>query len=466
MLPGVMISSVGASPLDSLLKPTTETVTVTGTTAVTSLQSTVTTRMVSRMKTAILKKIAKLSTADQTAWLKKKQILANKLIEKISYETTIEKLKIFVKACDALIAENLAKADAVSVVNAPTTDTKIVIGDNYVPTYPKYTYSGSGFEIPAGQSEILRRVKEGTNDSLTNNVQNILDNLLIGEMNFRQLQSVKLSSISVFEDRDYGYNVTVSIPEGTLSFFAQNDKWPDVCRNSTDTECYVKNQVKESEILSDDVAVRIAKDFVAKYSINVTQFGTPSVNHDWKVYYAMATDRTKFAFPTTVSVFYPLIVNGKNVYDEGGNLVGMNIDVDNKTKLVNNMYGLEYATWVKEYQAPLANSGAAAKIALQGGRYANDVTTLPANSVFKDVKLGTPTLAYVKMYDDSKTAVLYPYNEVLVPAYIFPTLNVENINKEGTLYVPKNIIVPLAKAFAEVATANATPYDAISSIKR
>jgi len=449
MLPLMMVTSVGASPLDSLLAPTSEKTTITTTSPeVTSLLDTAQDKLVTKMKAAILKKMKTLKS-DPLEWVKKRRDIVAKNLPKLSSDVAVRKFAAFIAACDLILADNEKTVD-VGNIAAPkgdekTNDKKMYIGDDdYIPTYPKYVYTGSGIIAPNGQTEILRRVKTDYSDT-SSYVYRILDSVMVGKINLNQLQALKLNSLNVYEDRDYGYNVYVSLEDESINFYAQANKWPDTCRNSTDSMCYEKNKIKESEILSDDTALRIAKEFVQKYGVDVSDFGTPFMNNDWKVYYAQTEDKADYYFPTTVSVFYPTLVNGKNVYDEGGNQLGMTIEVDNRTKLVSSMYGANYSNWAKEYQETLSDTGEILRLAKQGGRYPLDTQFLPEGAQFKNVKLGTPTLGYVKMYDEK---LLYPDNEILVPAYIFPTIPVTGA-KDESLYTPKNVVVPLAKKYSE-----------------
>jgi hypothetical protein len=113
-------------------------------------------------------------------------------------------------------------------------------------------------------------------------------------------------------------------------------KWPqEVCNNG------ICPQVTINEIPPDSRAIEIADTFFKKFSISLESYGKPVVNNDWRREYDRASDKSAVWIPRSISVTYPLIIEGREVFEEYGQPKGITVSIDIKTSLVTDIYGIE-----------------------------------------------------------------------------------------------------------------------------
>ena len=157
--------------------------------------------------------------------------------------------------------------------------------------------------------------------------------------------------------------------------------------------------------------------------------------NDWRMYYAKATgfEKENFYFPDTVTVIYPLIVDGKEVYDEYGNPQGLNVNVDVKNKKASGIWNLTSQNYQGSLYGTVTKSDDIMKMVENGGMYGNYDPSAPT---IQEVEVGTPTLSYLRVYDYNNGLS----DELLVPAYYFPIL--KGLENYDYMY-RKAIVVPL-----------------------
>lgn len=316
-------------------------------------------------------------------------------------------------------------------------DTKMIAPDSmiYRPQVFKFTIDG---EIPAlteSQVQVLRRNKVIT----TADAQKILSAFNLGSVNLDSFGGLKTDSISLYQDQKNGYTMYVSFREGSVSLNQNWETWDHPESKCTTEACYQQYRVKESDIPSDDVLISISDAFVKEHGIDLAQYGPAEVDNAWRTNYAAmsATDRAMFWFPESARVIYPLLIDGKPVYEQGGAKSGISVGVHVREKKVSDVYGIMSLGFSRSDYEGVTTSGAVLDFLNRSGNaYGGG---LPPNTVPQtvNVTLGTPTIGYTKVYSyENGTS-----DELVVPALIFPVKEVP----EGTYYYQQSVTVPLAK---------------------
>ena len=206
-------------------------------------------------------------------------------------------------------------------------------------TYYTYSYSGS---LPlAPENLTVYKKKNGVSDILP--ITTLLANFSLQNFDLSAFQNTQISNISFIENRDYGYSVNIDFSNLSLSLAENWTKWPQP--KCDQNGCETQKPLTEKDALTDDELDRIGKTFLTKYGIDTTLYGKPKVTKNTM----MLSDRSdstpnpsiKTETPEQYSLVYPLLMDGKEVYEEYGGHKGISINIDTRTKLVRSMYGLE-----------------------------------------------------------------------------------------------------------------------------
>jgi hypothetical protein len=315
------------------------------------------------------------------------------------------------------------------------------IGIMPVPPYEqkvyKYVYSGSGLTIPETEMGVLQKKK---NTMTPVETVSLLNNFKISSLDLGKFANLVLNNLSISEDKEFGLSVNMDFVEGNVSISKNWLKWPQ--SKCQDEACYRGNQVKIEDLPSDEKAIEIASKFIQDYGINVSSYGQPFVNDDWRNDYERLADKTYAYIPENVSVVYPLVIDGKTVYEEYGQPKGITVGVDVKNGRVSDVNGIEKLDFSESAYAIENDFAKILQMAEKGGRNA---FTYPMPAEVKtttvEVKLGEPQLSYTHIYEykDGQNS------QYIVPAIIFP---VDQKPKEGE-YFPNKIVIPLVKDFFE-----------------
>lgn len=302
----------------------------------------------------------------------------------------------------------------------------------------KYVYKGEKLENLAGQMDVYRRVKGFGDQGLGGN---LLQQLNFGLLDTGKFSNTTIQNLSIAEDKPEGYVINLNVQEGTIYISENWPKWPHPEANCRDEACYKQYQLKPEQIPADEKLIEIANKFLADHNISLENYGAPKVQDYWRQELARATDKSMVYIPDQMSVVYPLKIDGKEAFDEGGNATGLNVGVNvrlNKVSSVGELSALKFQASGYEVESDFQKIVDAAQ---NGGNYGPVYYTMPAGGEQKEltVELGTPTLSFVRMWQYNGATS----DEIFVPAYIFPVTSVSG----GDSYYPKNVVVPVAKEF-------------------
>jgi hypothetical protein len=237
--------------------------------------------------------------------------------------------------------------------------------------------------------------------------------------------------LQITENKDYGYSVYIEPKQGYVSISMNWEKWPQ--------DVY-QRQLTESERLSDQEAISIAKSFVKNYGIDVSNYGEPEIVDYYGNRYYMAQDSTgngesSSYVPDSVSVVYPLYIDGQEVYDQSGSKTGINVEVSaryGKATYASNITINSFQSSAYQIEGDWEKIMAFAK---KGGTSSYYQYEDPTEVI--EIELGTPSLQLVKTWQVSNDK--YDGEELYVPSIVFPVLS----NSSNGYFYQQSIIVPL-----------------------
>jgi hypothetical protein len=180
---------------------------------------------------------------------------------------------------------------------------------------PLYTYSYKGeIKIP---DEILSVYKKTHIPFTRTDTASIARNLSLSDINMAAFQKLGISNITLTEDVEYGYMLTLDFINGTLNMYQNYLKWPQpVCDANG---CNQGPKLTENDIPADAEIIQASRDFINKYAVDISQYGAPVVDKTWRLWYARSAEMGQEQIvPDMYTVTYPIMLDGKPVYQEGG----------------------------------------------------------------------------------------------------------------------------------------------------
>ncbi len=299
--------------------------------------------------------------------------------------------------------------------------------------YTEYRLSFEG-QLPtlSDSVDVFKRDK-GTSAA---DISKILGAFNTGLIDLRSFAGAKTDMISFYQDTKYGYMGTISFREGSISLNQNWEQWPHPESNCQDEACFQRYRLKAEDIPADDVLIKIAQEFVDAHSIDMSQYGAPEVDHQWRTQYEAASDKSMIWIPDSVRVTYPLMIDGKPVFDEGGMKAGIGIGVNVREKRVSDAWGIMDQKYQKSSYAGVTDESVIREYLSNYGKM--DTSWMPPNTPKKTVTvtLGTPTVSLLRVYTYKNNVS----EELMVPSLVFPVTNVS----DGGYFYNESITIPLA----------------------
>jgi hypothetical protein len=311
--------------------------------------------------------------------------------------------------------------------------------DCTMPVYypPKYVYNGEAVELKDEKVEVLRKKNKL---EYTRSFSGLLESFGFGLADLTGFDNTRIQTINLVQDKEFGYSIFISLEEGIISIDAYWPKWPHPQNRCTDERCVMENSLSLSDIPGDEQLINIAKNFISEHRINLSNYGEPEVDKTWnQMYYAQPVETSQIYVPDIITVKYPLLINGKFVYEQGGSKQGIGIGINIREKKVSGVYNLS----VQEYESSLYEAetdfSKILKVAEKGGLYNY---YMPGEKV-QEIEIGAPEFAYsiIWKYDENAQTT----RTLLVPALVFPII------KDPGNYpsYSDKVVIPLAKELLE-----------------
>lgn len=303
-----------------------------------------------------------------------------------------------------------------------------------VPDYANYKFVYVGDELADIEAEmnVYRRVNPKQPGI---NVVSNLNELQLADLT--KFKNLMVENLSFVEDREYGYNVYYNLTQNEVSINSSYQKWPNPYAGCTDDDCYKSQNLKKSDVLSDVEVIRIADQFLIDYGVNLDSYGPGKVDDNWLIAYeeALSLEREPY-IPESVTVVYPLMINGEAVVDEGGRNYGLRVEVSNRFKLVRGAYSIRLNQFESSAYETENDKNKLIEYAERGGL--NPVYINPEAKTV-DVEIGTPEVRLINYWKYDKGDGTN--EELYIPALVFP---IKEQPTEGYFY-RENIVIPLIK---------------------
>jgi hypothetical protein len=323
--------------------------------------------------------------------------------------------------------------------------------------YPfiQYTYEYTGDESPLSENS-GKALKRLTGLAASQSLLNAINGGKIGGVDLSKFRDLEIQNLAVAENLPGGYTINFDFIGGYI-YINKSWKFGDPNAGMVGTQ---------DAKLGDEEAIAIADAFLKARNISRASFGEPRVEKQPEIMpLAYEEDAVRSQEQSTgadtmlgapeavssdskmavsyynewVSVLYPLAVDGNSVYDEGGNLYGVRVGLNARTKQVDRVYELGVQTFERSTY-PLVTDVTRLVNYLNERSAAPDYGDMQVKK--ETVKLGTPKTALMRhwKYDESKGTS----EEYFVPAAIFP------IVEGGESHYSREVIVPLMEDLLEV----------------
>lgn len=306
-----------------------------------------------------------------------------------------------------------------------------IMPPEWQPTNTEYLYGGeTEFSLPEGTVEVLRR----NGFASAGDVQGILSSL--GSfLDWGTFSGMRMQSVNLVQDRSEPWAVYIDFLNGTMDLSRQLDWSKSPQARCSDPECYERTRIKPEDIPADEQVIAIANAFVFEHGVDRSSYGEPRVNDDWRRWYALAEDKMSFYAPEQVAVVYPLLINGKPVYDDYGNASGLFVSVDVRRKEAVSLTGFQSGRYERSAYDAVSDRAAFDAVLKKGGisAYWYDEAAKVVTAT-----LGEPEESYLRHYIwNQERGQGY---EIFVPALAFPVTKQANEGEQRS-----RVVIPLAQ---------------------
>lgn len=360
-----------------------------------------------------------------------------------------------------------------------------------------YTYVGDDFELTDKTGDVYSRVKGG-NAGIAAAAQ--LKDFGLGLVGLGTFGSMRLGNFELAEDKADGYRISVNLDEGSISIYPNYQKW--TLYNARDAQ-----SLTQKDALSNEKIITIAEAFMKAHGIDRSIYGDPIVENNQLVPMPLGMEASSAGSPgagaveatpqtasapsgtsvlttesapapepiaapadvatpnmpirsddgtTTMmpfvaenaSVIFPLKIGGTTVYEEGGALFGLQVNVSVRGKKVESVYNLVSQDYTKSSYDLITDRAKLLEIIRSQNGMNNFYRPEGVTIQTVEIKLGTPTKVLVHHYEYNGTDT----KELFVPALMFPVVGSPNTPAGGNAYYypgyyPKAILVPLVVDF-------------------
>lgn len=306
----------------------------------------------------------------------------------------------------------------------------------------KYIYDGDVFSIEEEKMDVFKRVK---NSELGKAFARQVSNINLDLIGLNSFQDISAENFSFAEDKEYGYSVSFNFSDNS-AYIGQNwKKWPDPYQDCRDSNCYESMRLGIDDVPADEDLISISDRFLQDYRVDMSMYGQGEIQDMWRErYYLGAAEGavSELYIPDTISVIYPLLIDGKSVYNSSGDKSGMYANVNLRYKKVSGAGSLRAQVYESSSYESENNVEKLIAYAEEGGMY--KMYSYGDAEKIVEVKLGTPVQGIIEMYSYNQEK--RETEEFYIPALIFP---VNSISDESVYFYRKAVIVPLVSDVAE-----------------
>ncbi|UCG35510.1 MAG: hypothetical protein JSW17_01545, partial [Candidatus Omnitrophota bacterium] len=251
----------------------------------------------------------------------------------------------------------------------------------------------------------------------------ILTNINLDIIDLNRFRNMKLGTLQILEDRDYGDSIYIDPGQNNISINMNWEKWPmSEVRTLT-----------QAEVPSDQELISIADSFIREYGINMDMYGPGEVVS--REVMIAAEEVSEAYIPENYSVVYPLMLDGKTASDQSGRKAGISVEVNIRHKKVVYTGNISISGFESSKYNIETDEEKIIATAEKGGIYR--FYDYPDATETIELELGTPTLQLVRIWQRSQTKV--GGEEMYVPSFVFPIIG----GRSQDYFYRQNVIVPL-----------------------
>lgn len=283
----------------------------------------------------------------------------------------------------------------------------------------KFIYKGGEFTIDEEQMKVYKR------DAKINARQaaEVIKNLNFGLVDVNTFENLELRTVSLVENKDFGYEIHVVLNEGIININQNWPSWPTVVE---------RTRLSEASLPEDEKLINIAKNFLAQHNIPTSPYGEPFVNQPFAINPASSS---KLFAPDIVSVIFPIKIEGQEIYEQSGNLAGLTVNISIAQNRVAGVYELRPPNFQASIYNVETDVQKLIEFAEKGGYHGNIFFARDGHNA-TELELGSPTLALARYWQNT-----FNFSEELfAPSLIFP---IEQANTPG--FYRSHIVVPLVE---------------------
>ncbi|MCF7860038.1 hypothetical protein K9M09_00240 [Patescibacteria group bacterium] len=298
----------------------------------------------------------------------------------------------------------------------------------------KYVYAGEQLTLKDERGEVYKRLV-GTMNS---NLISLVKNLKFSDLEMSSFNNLTVSNLSLMEDKEKGLAINFDFVNDNIYISENWQKWriPERDACGADNACWERFRLKESDVPSDSDLIAISDEFISNHEISLNHYGPAQVDNNWRQDYELSSDKNNYYIPEYMSVVYPLMINEEAVLDQSGNPYGLRVNINLLQNMASGLNGLSpYRYQSSDYNLE-TDFSRIVKVAETSNRAGIYYGSLNDREV-QEIKLGTPTRAYVQYwrYQNNNN------EELLIPALVFPVLT----NNNQAFYGQRSVVVPLVK---------------------
>ena len=288
----------------------------------------------------------------------------------------------------------------------------------------EYLYDGELPDLSTIDPTVYRRVDALT---LPHSVSAAFSNLTLGIVPLSSFNNLELLNFSLEQEGEIGYSVYVDTTSNSISISRNNAYWQTLDYTQTLTK---------NDLPSDEELTSLAQSFLTEFGIDTSSFGSASVDRSY-------IDPDSW-IPDAMSVVYPIIINGTDVWSMWGQPTGMSIAVSLRSGSVEGLYAPGPYTLEASSYKLVVDPKEVLEVANRGGLW-ESVTENP--TVTYTFRLGAPDVVLAEHYQYSEnglSSILY------VPALRFPVIE----DDPNASYKRDWVIVPLVQDILDEANPN------------
>ncbi len=260
-------------------------------------------------------------------------------------------------------------------------------------------------------------------------------------INLNNFSHKEVRHISINEEKDYGYSISLNLANNTLSIYSNWQKWPQPYKDCYDRECIENLKLGASDMLSENQLISIANNFVNDYEIDLGDYGLAQVSDETITRITNPKNNTEHNYPQEVFVVYPLIINNKETVDSYGKKEGIKVAINIRERKVSSVYNINYSRLVSSSYDLINNLENIEPLLYRGGLSPDIYRKNDLEEI--EIKLNNPKIALVRTWIPS-TDVSRGSAEIFIPSLVFPIKETPN-----QYFYRQQVVIPLTKEVFE-----------------